>query len=216
MHTSAAEVIRLFRFRPVRTAFDSILRDDMIPALHEMDGIVDLYVGRQGPDELGPRVIATIWTSRDAMAAGVGESFDRPIFRPEYLAETVDRSLEFLPLDIGLRFERADRPGVVRLFEGQVRPGELDAYVDDARAGTLLDAAAGSGPMALYLARRTADAFVTLSVWPDWSTLQDATGGDVERPIATRHAHRLVAWHAEHYESIPGLTPPRPTPATTS
>ena len=110
----------------------------------------------------------------------------------------------------------ADRPGIVRLFEGQVRPGELDAYVDDARAGTLLDAAAGSGPMALYLARRTADAFVTLSVWPDWSTLQDATGGDVERPIATRHAHRLVAWHAEHYESIPGLTPARRTPATTS
>ena len=150
------------------------------------------------------------------MAAGVGESFDRPIFRPEYLAETVDRSLEFLPLDIGLRFERADRPGVVRLFEGQVRPGELDAYVDEARAGTLQDAAAGSGPMALYLARRTADAFVTLSVWPDWSTLQDATGGDVERPIATRHAHRLVAWHAEHYKSIPGLTPARRTPATHS
>jgi heme-degrading monooxygenase HmoA len=92
MQTSTAEVIRLFRFRPVRTAFDSILRDDMIPALLEMDGIVDVYVGRQGPDELGPRVIATIWTSREAMAAGVGESFDRPIFRPEYLQETIDRS----------------------------------------------------------------------------------------------------------------------------
>lgn len=207
MAASGPGVIRLFQFRPVRTAFDSILRDDMIPGLLEMPGISDLYLGRQGPDELGPRLLATIWTSREAMSSAVGESFDRPIFRPERLAETVDRALEFHPLEFGVRFGRPDPPGVLRLVRGRIRSGELGAYVAEARAGTLEDAADGAGPMALYLAGTGPDAFVTLSVWADWATLQQATGGDVDRPIATRHAHRLLSWHARHFESIPGLIP---------
>jgi hypothetical protein len=50
-----------------------------------------------------------------------------------------------------------------------------------------------------------ADRFVTLSVWSDWTTLQAATGGDVDRPVTTRHAQLLTDFHAEHYEAIPEL-----------
>ena len=208
MVATESRVIRLFKFRPVRVAFDLILREEMVPALLQLPGMTDLYVGRQGPEELGPRVIATVWESRDAMSSAVGESFDQPIFLPKYLDETTERVLEFLPLAFGYRFARPERPGVLRLVNGEVRTGGLGRYVDEARAGTLADANEGRGPLALYLAPRAADGFLTLSVWSDWSSLEAATGGDVDRPIATRHAKLLDAWHAEHYEAIPGVAEP--------
>ena len=57
----------------------------MLPDLRGMPGLVDVFLGRRGPDELGPRLNATVWTSREAMVAGVGEDFDPPIFHPEYI-----------------------------------------------------------------------------------------------------------------------------------
>ena len=208
MPTTEPGVIRLFKFRPVRVAFDQILRHTMIPALLELPGLSDLYVGRQGPDELGHRMVATVWETRQAMASAVGESFDRPVFMPEYLEETQDRELDFLPLAFGYRFVRPEQPGLLRVVNGEVPAASLDEYIELARAGTIADAEAGRGPIALYLARRSPERFVTLSVWSDWATLQDATGGDVDRPIATRHARLLSAWQAEHYESVPGLSMP--------
>ena len=199
-------ILRLFTFRPLRIAFDRILREEMIPALVELPGLRDLYVGRQGPEELGPRLVATIWDSHRAMASAVGVSFDRPVFLPQYLDETTDRDLEALPLAFGYRFARPERPGVLRLVDGEVRTGELDRYVAQARAGTLADADAGRGPLAIYLAPRPADRFATLSVWPDWTTLQEATGGNVEQPIATRHAQLLQGWRVDHYEAIPEVS----------
>jgi hypothetical protein len=209
-----SRVIRLFRFRPVRSAFDLILREKMMPALLQLPGLSELYVGRQGPEELGPRLIATVWESRESMASAVSESLDHPIFLPEYLQESTDRELEFFRLTFGYRFARPEQPGVLRLVNGQVRREGLDRYVEEARAGTLADADQGRGPMALYLAPRSAERFVTLSVWSDWASLQEATGGELDRPIATRHAKLLDAWQAEHYEAIPGLgEPARPTRA---
>jgi hypothetical protein len=196
----------------VRAAFDRILREEMVPALFELPGLTDGYVGRQGPEELGPRLVATIWGSHDAMSAAVGLSFEQPVFLPEHLDETSDRQLEWLPLAFGHRFARPERPGVLRVVDGQVRTGELDRYIEEANAGTLADAAAGRGPLALYLAPRPAeDRFVTLSVWPDWGTLQEATGGNVDQPIATRHAQLLRSWRVGHYEAIPELALPAPS-----
>ena len=208
MVATEPSVIRLFKFHPVRVAFDLILRETMVPALLELPGLTDLYVGRQGPDELGPRVVATVWGTRQAMAAGVGESFDPPVFLPEYLDETRDRELDFLPLAFGRRFMRPERPGLLRVVEGEVASGNLERYVELAKAGTLSDAERGRGPLALYLAIRSIERFVTLSIWSDWATLQDATGGNIDRPIATRHAQLLTGWQAEHYEAIPELWAP--------
>ncbi len=72
----------------------------------------------------------------------------------------------------------------------------------------------GHGPLALYLALEEPDRFVTLSVWSSWSALEVATGGDVGRPVATRHEERLLAWEAAHYEVLPNMTHPR-SPAVT-
>lgn len=202
------QVLRLFRFQPVRKGFDAVLRDVLVPDLLAFPDLVDAYVGRHGPDEMGERLIASVWESRSTMAAAVGETFDPPIFHPEHLAATTDRVLEIHELDVTLRFEDApaDRQpatGIMRLAHGQVRPGELANYRDDVRGGTLSDVEAGYGPLALYLAVGPPDRFMTLSVWSSWSLLETATGGDVRRPIATRHRERIRAFEAVHYEVLP-------------
>ena len=75
---SEHHVVRLFRFRPVRSGFDAILRDVLVPGLFAFDDIDDVYVGRQGPDELGERVVVSVWTSRSSMVEAVGDHFDPP------------------------------------------------------------------------------------------------------------------------------------------
>ncbi|MDP9482526.1 MAG: hypothetical protein M3P84_04800, partial [Chloroflexota bacterium] len=100
--------------------------------------------------------------------------------------------------------------GLLRVVHGDVYLGGLERYIELARAGTLADAESGRGPLSLYLAPRLPKGFVTLSVWSDWATLQEATGGNIDQPIATRHARMLSGWQAEHYEVIPDLwAPPR-------
>ena len=196
-------VLRLFSFRPVQAAFDAVLREVMVPDLRLSQGLQELYVGRRGPDELGPRLIASIWTSRTAMISAVGEDFDPPVFHPEYLDATADRILEINPLAISLRFERPGPARIMRALRGRIRPGEREAYVGEAHAGTLADVEAGGGPLALHLAIGPGDDdFLTVSVWENWSAIEAATGGDIERPIATRHPERIVEWEASHFEIV--------------
>ena len=205
-------VLRLFRFRPVRKGFDGILRDALIPDLFALPGLIDVYVGRHGPDEMGERLVASVWESLPAMTEAVGDSFDQPVFHPEYLGETTDRSLEIHPLTETLGSRGAplvqSATGILRVAHGQVHPGELEAYHEDVRLGTAADVEAGHGPLALYLAIEPPDRFATLSVWSTWSVLELATGGNVNRPIATRHAERIQTWEAVHYEMLPNMTHP--------
>ena len=196
-------VLRVFSFRPVRSAFDAVLRDVMVPDLRRFPDLLDLHLGRRGPDELGPRLIASVWSSRDAMVDAVGEGFDPPVFHPEFIDETEDRTLEILPLAISLRFERPAPPRIMRATRGRIRPGERTAYIEEARIGTLADVEARRGPLALHLGTGPGDDdFLTVSVWENWSDIEAATGGDIGRPIATRHPERIVDWDASHYEII--------------
>ena len=185
----------------------------MILDLVAFPDLVDVYVGRQGPDEMGERLVASVWKSRPAMAAAVGEGFEPAMFHPEHLDETTDRVLEMEDLAVAMRFD--DPPsmpeptaGVLRVARGHIQPGELDAYREDVRLGTLADAEAGHGPLALYLAVEPPDRFLTFSVWSSWSLLEAATGGDVRRPLATRHAERIKEWGATHYEILPNMAHP--------
>jgi heme-degrading monooxygenase HmoA len=198
-------VMWLFRFRPVPVAFDVTLRETLVPTLLGLPGLLDLYVGRQGPDEHGQRLIATVWATGDAVATVLGDAPERSRLLSDHLSATAEPELDCLPLGFGYRFDRPERPGLLRLVHGEVSAGGLERYVEQANAGTLADAAEGHGPLALYLARRSPDRFVTLSVWSDWATLQEATGGNVDQPIATRHARMLTDWRAGHYEAIPEL-----------
>jgi heme-degrading monooxygenase HmoA len=196
-------IIRLFRCRPLRIEFDGILRDTMIPDLLRLPGVVDVHVGRHGPDSIGERLVASIWESEAAMVAAMGSDVEASRFHPEHLEETTDRSVEVHPLAIAVRVDRPDDGHVMRLVRGRVRAAELDAYVDDARAGTLRDASTQQGPCALYLAALPPDRFVTLSVWTEWASIEASTGAGTQAPGVTRHAERLVELEVAHYEVVP-------------
>lgn len=178
----------------------------MLPGLRRLPGVLDVYVGRHGSEDLGDRIVASVWADRTSMVAGVGESLTAPVFHPDRLPETTDRVLEVHGLAVALRFDLRSLPTVLRVFRGGVRPGELDAYVDEARAGTIADAEAGRGPCALYLARRPPDGFITVSLWPDWGAIERATGGDVYRPIMTKDPRRIVEMDVIHYEVVGDAT----------
>jgi hypothetical protein len=193
-------VIRLFTFRPARPAFDEILRNELIPELRSKAGLLDCYSGRQGPDELGQRIVASIWRDRATMAEAVSETLG--VFRPERLEETTDRVLEVMPLRIAETFALDGEPRILRVLRGRVRPGEMDHYEQDVRHGMALDIAGATGPAALYLAEDPPDGFLTMSVWRDWLDIERATGGDVHRPRATRQPERLVAFEVDHYEMV--------------
>lgn len=198
---ATAPVIRILRLRPARVGFDGILRD-ALPALRASAGLLDVAAGRHGPDELGPRIVASVWAATEAMDAAVrSQPGSAALTAPP---DAMDVTVESLALDVAFRAEPARTPRVVRAFAGQVRSGTLAAYIDAARAGTLVDDAAGRGPCALYLAGLPSDpdGFVTISTWSDWAAIEAATGGDIRRPVATRHPERLVAWEATHFESL--------------
>jgi hypothetical protein len=215
LEATGEQILRVFRFRPAKRGFDETLRTVMLPELVAMPGMLEVIVGRQGPDERGLRLVVSLWQSRQAMATQVGEDFEPPTFHPELLSATTDHVLGWWPLTFGIRSDHPDTPHVLRHVYGTVRPGELSAYVADARAGTIQDASEGRGPLSLYLVADSPDSFQTVSAWPDWATVERATGGDVERPIATRHTERLVDWKATHYEVVPAVIPSgaRTTPA---
>ena len=210
--------LRLFSFRPARAGFDGLLRDTLLPDLLAFPALQDLHVGRQGPDDIGPRLVASVWSSRDAMTEAVGEDFDPPMFHPEYLSETMDHRLEIVELMAGLRFGAVDAAranGIIRVARGRVQPGALELYRDIVLRGTCADVRAGHGPAALYLARRPDDdCFVTLSVWDSWAVIERATGGDADHPIATRHMEQMVDWQVDHYEAVPNV--PQPKAAVTA
>ena len=202
--------LRLFRFRPARPAFDAIFREVMLPDLVAAEGIDEIVVGRRGPGELGERLIATIWNSEAAMDAAVGSSFDRPVFHPELIDELTDRRLDIAPILFEHGSMAGQDPQVVRLVIGLTKPDTRAAYVEEARAGTAADAAAGHGPIRLCLADLGVDRFATISIWGEWSTVGEATGSSVGNPTATRHSELLEEWHVDHYELVPGIPqPPR-------
>ena len=195
-----AAVVRIFRFHVARRGFDEILRTSLTPDLAALPGVTDVYSGRQGPDESGPRIIVSAWTSREAMVAGVGDQLG--VFHPEYLELSTDRILECWPVRFQRRF-RSDEPRILRVLRGTVRAGELDAYVDDVAAGAERDAIDARGPISIYLAEAGDDAFLTISAWTSWDDVERATGGDIHRPRATRQPERLVDWDVDHYEVVP-------------
>lgn len=198
-------VLRLFGFRPLGFGadYDARLRQSLLPALLELPGLREAYVGRRGPDDSGERIIVSIWTSGDAMAAAQSAG-DGDLLEIETAEEVGPCRLEIVTLAVDLPFERADGPQVLRVFRGQVREGELDLYVEEARNGTLADAAGPHGPVGLYLGPQPPDRFLTVSVWTGWESIEAATHGNIRQPIATSNAARLVGGTATHYEVVPG------------
>jgi hypothetical protein len=171
-------------------------------------GLLALHAGRRGADAGSERIIVSLWTDRAALVGSLGAadlSEPAPI---ETSDDAQDVAVRSLPLEVHLRFERPEPPRILRVFRGEVRPGQLEAYVEAARAGTYADASAEHGPHALYLGIDRPSHFLTVSLWSDWSRIEAATGGDIRRPIATRHAERLAGGSASHFELLPDQAAP--------
>jgi hypothetical protein len=198
---ASSSVLRIVQFRPRHVEIDEAMRRHLAPALRAEAGLTDDIAGRHGPDALGPRIVVSVWSHESA--AGMR---DRTAALDDLVGslDVTDARSERLVIRVEFRDPRDRSSRLLRVFRGQVRAGELDRYVDEAEAGTLEDAAAGRGPIALFLGADPSvpDRFVTVSTWPDWATVEAATGGDVRRPIATRHPERLVAADATHFEVI--------------
>ena len=213
-----ARSLRVLTFRPSASAatVDSSLRDEVITGLCARREVVDAYVARDGGDA-GDRVVATVWGTPPDGDVEI-DLLRRSL--PADVDALADARLDGLPLCVAARFERDDPPGVLRVFRGTTRPGELDAYIDEARTGMLADAQVNQGLIAFYLGRQGPDTFVTVSAWTGWDAIESATGGNHRRPFATRQADRLVAFTVDHYEVLPDTSRPlgaptelRPDPA---
>jgi hypothetical protein len=195
-------VLRVFRFRPVSSEFDSFLRRVMLPEVRHLPGLLAVNAGRRDHESGGDRVVTTVWEDRTAMVASVGETLEESPFHPDRLPQTMERTLEILDVRIALPSMTSETPALLRLFRGTVRPGELDDYVEEVRVGTQADADGGRGPCALYLATDPPDGFVTVSLWQSWEAIARATGGDIARPTLTKDSRRLATIDVAHYESV--------------
>jgi hypothetical protein len=205
-------VLRLFRFRVLGSsaAFDARLRDSVMPDFVGRAGLLASYVGRRGSDQSDRRVIASVWESARALAAAISASGPGSVSDERFPFESdgeeiADARIEVLPLEVALAFDPQVPVQILRIFRGEVKPGEAAEYLEDVRRGTLADVAAGHGPQALFLGMPTGSTFITLSAWANWSLIEAATGGNVRQPIATRNAARLLSGTAAHYEIIPEL-----------
>ena len=199
-------VARVFTCRPLRPAFDAALRDVLVPDLRDRPGVLDVCAGRRGPDELGHRVVVSLWASLDAMRASMGEDLEAARFHPELLPETTDRHLEVLPVLLVLAKDAGDEPpvGVLRIARGSLRGLPVERYAEHVRGGVEEDHALGHGPRWLILAKASEHAFVTISRWTDWTTIQLATGASIDDPIRTRPHAEMTSFQAHHYELLPG------------
>ncbi|HUG48497.1 MAG TPA: hypothetical protein VMP67_08805 [Candidatus Limnocylindria bacterium] len=178
-----------------------MLREVVLPGLRAQPGLRHAYAGRSGASDTGPRLVASVWELDVAPGEPPAELVSLLGFERSDAARDV--ALEVLPVALALPFEQPDEPRILRVFRGQTRAGELDAYVEEVREGTYADVMAQHGPLALFLGIKRPDSFVTVSVWSAWEHIQAATGGNLLAPIATQHSERLIAGDATHYEIVP-------------
>jgi hypothetical protein len=197
--------IDLFAFRPTASgaALDAAVRESVVPRLLSSPGLVEAYAGRQGPDELGGRLLVSVWSIGDV--AEVDAISGLGCFRPDLEDEIRVERFASLPIGLFLTFDQQHDPAVLRVFRGEVRAGELDAYVEEASQGILADAFAPFAPNALYLGIERPDRFVTVSVWSAWSSIEQGTGGDIDHAVGTPNAERVSATEVAHYELLPDV-----------
>jgi hypothetical protein len=207
----SARFLRVVTFEPDghESAVDAALRTACLPALLDTEQVVDAWVGRHGSRDVRTRLVASTWATRPA-GVSPDVTFITDLLADAGVAIGREQTLE---LAVHERFERPEPARILRLFRGQVRDGELDAYVADSRAGMLADAIVNDGLVAFALGSDPPNAFVTVSVWTGWAAIEEATGGNTRRPIATRNSVRLTGFDVVHFEVLPDLAERRPRPA---
>lgn len=198
-----ARFLRVVTFQPDgrESAVDAALRDRCLPSLLAREAVIDAWIGRQGSRTVQARVIVSTWREPPEEPAP-DRAFLESLLAAMPGTLTIERG-DMLELAVHERFERPEPPRILRVFRGQVRPGELDEYVADSRAGMLADAIVNDGLVAFALGADPPDGFVTVSVWTGWAAIEQATGGNTRKPIATRNSVRLTGFDVIHFEVLP-------------
>ncbi|MET0771804.1 MAG: hypothetical protein ABWZ82_01865 [Candidatus Limnocylindrales bacterium] len=175
-----------------------------VPAYAAQAGNIIAWLGRSGPGPTGARVLASVWSSRRA--------HDEATDIVELVAarggvSVISDRIDVLPVRLYEVFER-DRPmTILRVFRGHTYPGQLEVYLEEARAGTRIDGTRPDGPGSLVCGADGQAAFVTVSLWPDWSAIEACTGGNIQRPLTTRNAARIEQGAPTHFEIVPAIEP---------
>lgn len=144
------------------------------------------------------------------MVTELGEASDIGRLHADLVHDFTSSRLDVLPVPVAVSRERSEPPRILRVFRGEIREGETKAYLEEARAGALSDAAMNEGLVALYLGVEWPSRFVTVSAWTGWAAIEEATGGNIRQPLATRNAERLVTFDVGHYEILPNTERPAP------
>jgi hypothetical protein len=170
-----------------------------VPAYAAQAGNLGTWLGRGGPGPSDERVLASVWSAKWAHDAATDIVELVAAQGSGALTITTGR-IDVLPVRSYEVFER-DRPmTILRVFRGRTFPGQLDAYLEEARAGIRLDGARADGPGMVVSASDAQARFVTVSLWPDWSAIEACTGGNIQRPLVTRNAARIEQGAPTHYE----------------
>jgi hypothetical protein len=197
--------LRVVTFRALGpdSAVDAVLRTVVLPRLVDAPDVVDAWQGRRGAPD-GSHVLASTWI--EPPRGAFGDPLDVALLRDPQLVSlggTELVSVEETQLAVHARFSRPEPARLMRVFHGQARPGELDDYIDEARAGMTADAQINDGLVSYVLGRVGDDAFVSVSTWTGWAAIEAATGGDTRHPFATRNSGRLAEYRVAHLELLP-------------
>lgn len=198
---SEPAIVRLFRFQPVRPAFDADLRDSVLPDLRRLPGVMRVWAGRQGPGELSDRLIVSVWASREAMKAAQGDDPEDARFHPEHLDDTSNRRLDVLSL---VHMEASPTPlvtGILRVTRGSLTDSDMTAYARLVVRDVTTRHDDDTGPRAVIVASDDGLEVVMVSTWPDWAAIESATGASVDDPLRVKRS-RLSGFQVDHYELV--------------
>jgi hypothetical protein len=201
-----ASAIRLLTFRSETAGpvLDVALRDEVVPALDAMRGVVDIHAGRHVASAAGARILVTTWATRAAMAAALGAGEVDLLLR-DHADAIEDERTETFDLAFGLRLDRDLPANILRIVRGTTGAGELAAYVEERHARGLRDAQTYEGMLAVYVGIEPPTSFVTVSVWADWASIERSTGATVHNPGGAGTAGLEAS--ATHYEILPPAAP---------
>jgi hypothetical protein len=194
-------VLRLSRFRTTLPAFDAVLRRTVLPGIRASTGALGVLAGRQGPDELGTRILASVWSSEAAMRDALGDRSE--VAEVEPIEATADHSIELVTV---WEFELALAPlstGILRIARGRIGASDPPATSIQRLASDLgALRAEGAGPHDLIIAEPGPHAFLMVSTWGDWSAIERATGASIDGPLQPKRMAALEAFQADHFELL--------------
>jgi hypothetical protein len=209
------DVVRITRFRTQRPAFDSVLRAKILPSRRAMTGVNAVFAGRQGPTEVGARILVTLCSEAspaarpEASHAGGAGPVPAPDDGTEAYEGTDGHEVEVLPV---LALDLAPTPlttGILRISRGRLGATDVATYAELVRRDLARHDIGRAGPRDFVVAGSgQGPSFTMISTWPDWAAIEEATGATIAEPLITKRLTGLDAFEVIHYELLTELPEP--------